>query len=274
VRSALRRPPSPRSNEDERLKVLIRQIWDENYQVYGRRKIRKALKREHAIVVDKDRIARLMGEIGIRGVRRGRQPWTTKPDTLNGRAPDLVKRRFVAERPNQLWVSDFTYVSTWSGFVYVAFILDVYSRLIVGWRVSTTMTTDLVAHALGHALWTRKTGVEGVIAHSDAGSQYTSIRYTERLAEIGALPSIGTVGDSFDNAMAESFNGLYKSELIWRKGPWRNAEHVETETLAYIIWYNERRLHSTLDDVPPAEYETNYYVHLRTLNQGPDQPET
>ena len=195
VRSRLARPLPPRALADEALRKVIMEVFEDNYSVYGARKIAKALRREHGLVVDKDRIGRLMRELGIRGVHRGRQPFTTRPDAANPRAPDLVKRRFVADRPNHLWVSDFTYVSTWSGFVYVAFIVDVFSRMVVGWRVSTTMTAALVGDALEHAIWLRRAPLDGVITHSDAGSQYTSIVYTERLAEIGAMASIGTVGD-------------------------------------------------------------------------------
>lgn len=274
VRSRLARPLPPRALADETLRKVITELFEDNYSVYGARKIRKALRREHGLVVDKDRIGRLMRELGIRGVHRGRQPFTTRPDPANPRAPDLVKRRFVADRPNQLWVSDFTYVSTWSGFVYVAFIVDVFSRMVVGWRVSTTMTAALVGDALEHAIWLRHAPLDGVITHSDAGSQYTSIVYTERLAEIGALASIGTVGDSYDNAMAEAFNALYKTELTKRRGPWRDAEHLEAATMAYIQWFNHKRLHSEIGDIPPAELEANYYAHLRTGTNGPTPPAT
>lgn len=263
VRSRLDRPISARDLADEALKPKILQIFEDNYRVYGRRKIKAALAREFGLVVDRDRIGRLMADLGIRGMRRGRQPFTTKPDKAAPRAPDLVKRAFVADRPDQLWVSDFTYVSTWSGFVYVAFIVDVFARVVVGWRVSTTMTTDLVMDALEQAVWTRRRPLHGLVAHSDAGSQYVAIRYTERLAEIGARPSIGTVGDSYDNSMAESFNGLYKNELIKPQGPWRNAEHVELATLTYIDWFNTRRLHSEIGNIPPAEAEAHYYHHQR-----------
>jgi putative transposase len=205
-----------------------------------------------------------MSELEIRGAARSRSIRTTKPDKSSPRAPDLVKRKFSADRPNELWVSDFTYVPTWSGFVYVAFIIDVYSRFVVGWRVSSSMTTDLVMDALEMAVFNRRTRlINDVIAHSDAGSQYTSILYTERLAEIGARPSIGTIGDSYDNALAESMNGLYKNELTRRRGPWRNAEHLEIETLAYIEWFNQRRLHGELDHVPPAEHEAAHYDRQR-----------
>lgn len=270
VRSALARPITARQIADEALKPLIVKIFEANYQVYGRRKIKAALRREHDLVVDKDRIARVMAELGIRGATRTRTTITTRADRSSPRAPDLVQRNFHADRPNKLWVSDFTYVATWSGFVYVAFIIDVYSRFIVGWRVASTMTTDLVMDALNMAVWNRRTNLlSGVIAHSDAGSQYISVRYTERLAEIHAQPSIGSIGDSYDNAMAESVNGLYKTELIRRHGPWRHAEHVELETLAYIEWFNQRRLHSELGDVPPAEFEATHYSQPRPLTPVP-----
>ena len=264
VRSCLARPISAREIADEVLKPKIRGLFDDNYQVYGRRKIKAGLRREYGLIVDKDRIARIMAELGIRGASRSRSMITTRADTTSPRAPDLVKRRFEADRPNELWVSDFTYVATWSGFVYAAFIIDVYSRMIVGWRVAATMTTDLVMDALNMAVWTRRAClIDGVIAHSDAGSQYVSIAYTERLAEIGARPSVGTVADSYDNALAEAVNALYKTELIKRKGPWRNVEHVELATLAYVEWFNHRRLHSEIGDIPPAESEDMYYRQQR-----------
>ena len=264
VRSCLARPISAREIADEVLKPKIRGLFDDNYQVYGRRKIKAGLRREYGLIVDKDRIARIMAELGIRGASRSRSMITTRADTTSPRAPDLVKRRFEADRPNELWVSDFTYVATWSGFVYAAFIIDVYSRMIVGWRVAATMTTDLVMDALNMAVWTRRAClIDGVIAHSDAGSQYVSIAYTERLAEIGAKPSVGTVADSYDNALAEAVNALYKTELIKRKGPWRNVEHVELATLAYVEWFNHRRLHSEIGDIPPAESEDMYYRQQR-----------
>ena len=264
VRSCLARPISAREIADEVLKPKIRGLFDDNYQVYGRRKIKAGLRREYGLTVDKDRIARIMAELGIRGASRSRSMITTRADTTSPRAPDLVKRRFEADRPNELWVSDFTYVATWSGFVYAAFIIDVYSRMIVGWRVAATMTTDLVMDALNMAVWTRRAClINGVIAHSDAGSQYVSIAYTERLAEIGARPSVGTVADSYDNALAEAVNALYKTELIKRQGPWRNVEHVELATLAYVEWFNHRRLHSEIGDIPPAESEDMYYRQQR-----------
>ena len=264
VRSALARPVTARQLADEALKPLIVELFNTNYRVYGRRKIKAALRREHGLVVDKDRIARLMRELGIRGATRSKTTITTRADKTSPRAPDLVNRRFHAERPNELWVSDFTYVATWSGFVFSAFIIDVFSRRIVGWRTAASMTTPLVMDALEMAVYSRRLQlIGGVIAHSDAGSQYVSVAYTERLAEIGARPSIGSVGDSYDNSLAESLNGLYKTELIRRQGPWRNAEHVELATLAWVEWFNNQRLHSELGDIPPAEFEHNYYARTR-----------
>ena len=272
VRSSIARPRCARRLADDELQVLIAGIFVDNYEVYGARKIKAALKREHGIAVDRTRVTRLMCELDIRGAARTRLVRTTRPDKSLPRAPDLVKRQFTAERPNELWVSDFTYVPTWSGFAYVAFIIDVYSRFVVGWRVSSSMTTDLVMDALEMAVFNRRTQlISDVITHSDAGSQYTSILYTERLAEIGARPSIGTIGDSYDNALAESMNGLYKSELIRRRDLWRNAEHLEIETLAYIEWFNHRRLHGELDHTPPSEHEADYYDRQRhqATNQTP-----
>lgn len=263
VRSALSRPPPARQLADEALKPLIAGLFEANYRVYGRRKIKAALRREHGLVVDHDRVSRLMGELGIRGATRSKTTITTRPDRSSPRAPDLVKRRFRADRPNQLWVSDFTYIPTWSGFVFTAFIIDVYSRMIVGWRSAASMSTPLVMDALEMAVFSRRLQlIDGVIAHSDAGSQYLSVSYTERLAEIGARPSIGSIGDSYDNALAETVNGLYKTELIRRQGPWRNVEHVELATLAYVEWFNNRRLHSELAQTPPAEFEAAYYAQL------------
>ena len=275
VRSCLARPISAREIADEVLKPKIRQLFDDNYQVYGRRKMKAALRREYGLIVDKDRVARIIAELGIRGASRTRSMITTRPDATSPRAPDLVKRRFSAQRPNELWVSDFTYIATWSGFIYTAFIIDVYSRMIVGWRVASTMTTDLVMDALNMAVWSRRANLlDGVVAHSDAGSQYTSVAYTERLAELGARPSIGTIGDSYDNALAEAVNALYKTELIKRQGPWRNAEHVELATLAYVEWFNHRRLHSEIGDIPPAEFEATHYHQPRLENPVPTPTRT
>jgi putative transposase len=270
VRSAMSRPVCARRVADEAVKPKLLEVFDGNYRVYGRRKMKAALRREHGINLDKDRIARLMRELGIRGATRSRSTLTTRSDRSSPRAPDLVNRRFRAERPDQLWVCDFTYVPTWSGFAYTAFVTDVYSRRIVGWRTASSMTADLVVDALNMAIFSRRHRLlRGVIAHSDAGGQYVSVSYTERLAEIHALPSIGSVGDSFDNAMAESVNGLYKTELIRRQGPWRHAEHVELATLSYVEWFNNRRLHSELGDIPPVEFEVDYYARTRTEHQVP-----
>ncbi len=258
VRSALARPRCDRKIADEVLKIRIKQIFDENYQVYGVRKIRAVLAREN-VRVAKNRVARLMRELGISGAVRGRKRFTTRPDPSHTRAPDLVNREFRAEAPNRLWVTDFTYVPTWAGMSYVAFVIDVYSRMIVGWSLATNMRTDLVMTALEHAVWRRDTLLDELIAHSDAGSRYTSIRYTDRLAEIGAVPSIGTIGDSYDNAMAETTIGLYKTELVWRRGPWRTAEDLELATLLYIEWFNTRRIHGEIGDRTPTEHEQNHY---------------
>lgn len=202
-----------------------------------------------------------MKELGIEGIRRGRKHKTTRSDPKAQRPADLVKRDFSASRPNQLFVADFTYVATWAGMVYVAFVVDVFSRKIVGWRAATSMTKELVLDALEMSVWSRG-DVTGVIAHSDAGSQYTSIRYTERLEEIGAAPSIGTVGDALDNALMESTIGLYKTELVNKDGPWRNCDHVEIETCGYVHWFNDQRLHTEIGDIPPNEYEEIYYREL------------
>jgi len=248
------RPPSKRATSDAVLKPRILTLWKDNYEVYGVRKMTKALRRE-GVTVGRDQVDRLMAELGIAGMVRGKSKRTTKADPSAVRAPDLVKRHFTASEPDHLWVSDFTYVATWSGTVYVAFIIDAFSRAIVGWRAATTMRTDLVLDTLEMAIWARGALRRGLVAHSDAGSQYTSIRYTERLAEIGAAPSIGTVGDSFDNALAETVNGLYKNELIHRRGPWRTVDDVEVATAAWVHWWNTTRLHGACGDIPPAEYE-------------------
>ena len=258
------RPPCARRRTDDAVKPKLLDVFDANYRVYGRRKMKAALRREHGLNLDHDRITRLMRELGIRGATRTKSTITTRSDKTSPRAPDLVQRRFRADRPNELWVSDFTYVATWSGFVFTAFIIDVHSRMIVGWRTAVSMTTALVMDALEMAVFSRRLQlIDGVICHSDAGSQYVSVSYTERLAEIGARPSIGSIGDSYDNSLAESVNGLYKTELIRRQGPWRNVDHVELATLAYVDWFNQRRLHSELGNIPPAEHEANYYARRK-----------
>jgi len=206
-----------------------------------------------------------MKQLGIEGVRRGRHCITTLPDNLAHKPQDLVQREFAANRPNQLWVADITYVATWSGFVYVAFVVDVFSRYIVGWRVLKHMRTDLILDALEQALWARGKP-KGVIHHSDRGSQYLSICYTERLSEAGFEASVGSVGDSYDNALAESINGLYKAEVIHKNGPWQGLDAVEQATLTWVEWFNQRRLLRSIGDCPPAEYEMLYYQQTESCN--------
>jgi putative transposase len=253
------RLPSPRSLRDAVLLPLLLALWTTNYKVYGARKMWKAMRRSGEDV-GRDQVARLMRQAGIRGVNRSKKVRTTVPDEGAGRHPDLVDRKFVAEAPNVLWVTDLTYVPTWSGVAYVCFIIDAYSRMIVGWRCATNMRTEMVLDALEMARWSRGTQLEGLVCHSDAGSQFTSIRYGERLAEIGALPSIGSIGDSYDNALAEAVNSLYKAELIRGpgQGPWKSVDDVELATLGWVTWFNTVRLHGTLNDIPPAEYEAAY----------------
>ena len=268
---------STRRKRDQELKVEIRRVFSENFGVYGVRKVWIQLNRE-GIRVAKCTVRRLMRELGLRGAVRGRAFKTTtitNPDMARPR--DLVERRFTAEAPNRLWISDITYVATWSGFVYVAFVIDVFSRTIVGWRASTSLRTDLALDALEQAIWARlehpgtsqrvgdgslgtvTTPEAGLIHHSDHGSQYLSIRYTERLAEAGIEPSVGTVGDSYDNSMAESVIGLFKAEVIRMQGPWRGLDPVEFATLVWVDWWNNRRLLEPIGDIPPAEKEANYY---------------
>jgi putative transposase len=261
--AAKSRPPSARTTRDAGLKVTLLALWRANYEVYGIRKLWKAARRAGE-EVGRDQVARLMRELGIAGARRQKRVRTTKPDDRTGRHPDLVERRFTASRPNQLWVTDLTYVPTWAGVVYVCFIVDVFSRKIVGWRTATNMRTDMVLDALEMARWSRGTNLEGLVCHSDAGSQFTSVRYGERLAELGAFPSIGSVADSYDNALAETINGLYKTELIRRRAPWRNVDQVELATLEWVHWFNTARLHSALGDVPPDEFEAAFYAAQHT----------
>jgi putative transposase len=263
--AAKSRTPSPRSLGDVQLKGEIRRIWDDNYQVYGARKIWKQLRRE-GLQTGRCRVERLMRELGIAGAVRGKPKFTTLADDAAQRPADLVERDFTAQRPNQLWVADLTYARTWVGFVYAAFVIDVYSRMIVGWQLATHLRTDLALDALEMALWRRDAAVQGLIHHSDRGCQYTAIRYTDRLAEAGATPSIGSRGDSYDNALAESTIGLFKTELINRHGPWRSVEQVELAVLEWIDWYNARRLHGALGDIPPMEFEQTFYDALGQLS--------
>lgn len=250
-----RRPP--RLRRDEALIPEICRVREENFDVYGARKVWRQLRRED-FVVARCTVERLMRSLGLQGVVRGRKCRTTIGEESAERPLDRVNRQFVATRPNQLWVADFTYVATWSGFVYAAFVIDVFARRIIGWRVARSMSAGLVLDALEQAIWSRS-GIDGVVHHSDRGSQYLSIRYSERLAEAGAQPSVGSVGDSYDNALAETIIGLYKAELIHHRGPWRNIDAVEYATLEWVDWFNNRRLLEPIGNVPPAEFEATYH---------------
>jgi putative transposase len=250
----MNRKPSRRELRDQELIAHISEARTGYRKAYGQRKTWRELKRR-GIDVGRDRVARLMRQEGLAGVRRGKKIHTTSADeTMADRARDLVNRDFTATAPNRLWVADFTYVRTWQGFSYLAFILDVYSRMIVGWQLATHMRTQLVMDALEMAHALRAPGA-GLVAHADRGSQYTSLAYTERLIEIGAAPSVGSVGDAYDNAMAEAFVAIYKSELVDQHGPWPSFEHLEHHTVGWIGFYNHERLHEHLGDIPPAEYE-------------------
>jgi len=265
-REARRKNPEllpARAKRDAELRTEINRVWHEQQEVYGVRKLWKQMKREK-IDVARCTVARLMSDLGLRGVVNGKTIRTTIPDTSASRPPDLVDRDFTATRPNELWVADFTYVATWRGFVYVAFVIDVFARMIVGWRASSSPRTDLVLDALEQALFSRAE-TEGVVHHSDRGSQYLSIRYTERLAEAGMERSVGSIGDSYDNALAEAVIGLYKKEVIRRKGPWHNLDHVEFETLTWVSWFNSHRLLEPIGYIPPAEFEAAYYRNQPTL---------
>ena len=247
----------PRVQRDAELSGSIRRVWDENFRVYGARKVWRELRRE-GVPVARCTVERLMRRAGLCGVVRGRRMRTTIPAEIDQRPLDRVQRQFVASRPNQLWIADFTYVATWAGFVYVAFVIDVFARCIVGWRVSRSMQTDLVLDALEQALYARQVG-EGLIHHSDRGSQYLGIRYSERLKDAGVEASVGTTGDSYDNAMAETIIGLFKTEVIHARGPWRSLDAVEYATLEWVDWFNNRRLLEPIGHVPPAEFEAEYY---------------
>jgi putative transposase len=256
--AAKSRPPSARAQRDAVMIPILLTLWVANYRVYGAHKLWKAARRAgHHI--GRDQVARLMRSAGIEGVCRRRRLRTTRPDDTAARHPDLVRRDFTAAAPNQLWVLDLTYVPTWAGVAYVCFIVDAFSRMIVGWRVASHMATTMVLDAVDMASWSRGARIAGLRCHSDAGSQFTSVRWGERLAELGAQPSIGTVGDSYDNALAETVNGLYKTELIRGPAqagrPWKTVEDVELATLGWVHWHNTERLHSYLGDVPPAEFE-------------------
>jgi len=249
----------PRVRRDAELRGEIRRVWKENFEVYGVRKVWRQLNRE-GLAVARCTVARLMRELGLRGVVRGRRVKTTVAVDELPRPADRVNRDFTVSRPNALWVSDLTYVATWRGFVYVAFVIDAYARRIVGWRASSSLRTDLALDALEQALYDRAVDAgETLVHHSDRGVQYLSIRYTERLAEAGIEPSVGSVGDSYDNALVESIIGLYKTEVIRHRGPWRSLEAVEFATLEWVDWFNHRRLLETIGHVPPAEMEAAYY---------------
>ena len=251
----------PRTQRDDTLVPHIERVWQANMRVYGADKVWKQMNRE-GVVIARCTVERLMKRLGLQGVRRGKVVRTTLSDMKAPCPLDRVNRQFKAERPNQLWVSDFTYVSTWQGWLYVAFVIDVYARRIVGWRVSTSMHTEFVLDALEQALYARQPERDGaLIHHSDRGSQYVSIRYSERLSEAGIEPSVGSKGDSYDNALAETINGLYKAEVIHRRS-WPNRESVELATLEWVSWFNHHRLLGPIGYIPPAEAEANYYRQL------------
>ena len=266
--SARSRPRCRRALRDEELRKHITRVFEDNYGVYGARKVWRQLNRE-GIKVARCSVERLMAEMGLAGRVRGRRRRTTISGPAAEQRPDLVERAFVADAPNQLWVADITYVATWSGFAYVAFVTDVFSRMIVGWRVSPSLRADLALDALEMAIWSRKDeSFPELVHHSDRGVQYLSIRYTERLAEVGAAASVGSRGDSYDNALAESVIGLYKAELITLQTPWRTVEDVELATLSWVYWWNNHRLHSAIGDVPPAEFEASHYARQHTADTG------
>lgn len=256
-----------RARRDAALRIDIRRVFDANFAVYGVRKVWRQLQRE-GIDVARCTVARLMRDMGLQGVIRGKPVKTTVSNKKAACPLDHVNRQFHAPAPNRLWVSDFTYVATWTGFVYVAFVIDVYARYIVGWRVSRTAHASFVLDALEQALHERRPVRGGLVHHSDRGSQYVSIKYTERLAEAGIEPSVGSVGDSYDNALAETINGLYKAEVIHRRGPWRGFEAVEYATLEWVDWFNHRRLLEPIGNIPPAEAEAQYYAAISPLDMA------
>lgn len=273
------RPPSVRQVRDEIVAGEIRRVHAANFGVYGARKVWHELHREGHTVA-RCTVERLMRAEGLRGVTRDKSPRTTKPAAETERPADLVKRDFTASRPNQLWVADLTYVRTMSGWVYVSFVMDVYSRMIVGWQVSTSLYTELALDALAMGIWRRKhvgQDVTGLVHHSDRGVQYRALRYTQRLDEVDAVASVGSKGDSYDNAMAEALNSLFKAELVRgparrRKGPWRGIDDLEIATAEWIGWYNQRRLHGEIGYVPPAEYETAYWAGQNIGHTSPTSP--
>ena len=255
-----------RAHRDTKLRGEIRRVWEANFRVYGVRKVWQQLSRE-GIGVARCTVERLMREMGLEGAVRGRKFKTTVADASQARPADLVERDFTATRPNQLWVADLTYVATWRGFVYTAFVIDVFARMIVGWRVSDSLDTGVAMDALEQAIHARG-DTDGLVHHSDRGTQYLSIRYTDRLADAGILNSVGSVGDSYDNALAETVNGLYKTEVIRPCGPWRSTDEVEYATLSWVDWFNNRRLLEPIGYVPPAEYEQMHYRMERSPAMG------
>ena len=259
---------SARARRDDALGPEVRRVFEENFRVYGVRKVWRQLRRE-GLDVARCTVARLMRAMGLAGVIRGKPVRTTISDRAAPCPLDRVNRQFRAPAPNRLWVSDFTYVATWAGFVYVAFVIDTYARRIVGWRASRTTHASFVLDALEQALHDRRPVHRGgLVHHSDRGSQYVSIKYTERLAEAGIEPSVGSVGDSYDNALAETINGLYKAEVIHRRGPWRNFEAVEYATLEWVDWFNHRRLLEPIGNIPPAEAEDQYNAAASNLDMA------
>jgi putative transposase len=256
--AAISRPASARQLRDQELKPEIMRVYEANQSVYGPRKVWRELRRQ-GFTVARCTVERLMHGLGLKGEVRGKTWKTTFPDLSASRPFDLVERDFAVSAPNRLWVADLTYVRTWSGFVYVAFVVDAYSRMILGWQVSTSLRTDLALDALEMALWRRGDDVEGLVHHSDRGVQYLSISYTERLAQAGAVTSVGSRGDAYDNALAETINGLYKTEVIKKRGPWKTIEDVEFATLEWVDWFNNRRLLEPIGYIPPAEFEEMYY---------------
>ena len=273
--AAKSRPRSARAVRDEQLKAVIAEVHEQNYGVYGARKMRAALRREKQIEIGRDQTARLMRELGLQGVRRGKVKRTTVVEETAPRPADLVEREFHAERPDQLWVVDLTYIRTWAGFAYLALVIDVFARQVVGWALATHLRTSLPLEALEMAIWARHragiTSLDGLIHHGDRGSQYLSITYTERLAQAGAIGSVGSKGDSYDNALAESTIGQIKAELIYRRGPWRTIEQLEFAIFEYLDWRNHRRLHTEIGVIPPAEKEALYHLQTPDLAEAGSQ---
>lgn len=268
-RAAVGRAPSARRLRNELLVPEVARLHAENYGVYGRRKMH-ALMRRHGWDIGRDQTERLMRLAGVRGVRKSKRVFTTRSDKTMALPADLVNRRFTAPAPRRLWVCDVTYVATWSGFAYVAFVTDVYSRRIVGWNVAATLKAEILPmRALDMAAWGAGGNLTGLIHHADHGSNYTAMVYTDRIVELGAVPSTGTVGDSYDNAMAEAVNNLYKTELIRQRGPWRTVEQVELATLEWVWWWNSSQLHGELDMRTPIEVEQAHYADLESANPTP-----